>query len=113
MSGIKLPAIERPNGKTYRPRKIVVEPIERPDGGYAVIVFGTHDVEFAWPLATTWIKAETDPQDAAGEPRVGWWRDGYIYGERTWIPDDDLGRAGVWFTAVDDPALSAPTDTEA
>lgn len=101
MSGIKLPAIERPNGKTYRPRKVVVEPIEMRDGSYAVIVFGTHDVEFARPLATKWITTESDPHDVAGDPCVGWWRDGYEHSDRAWIPDDELGRAGVRFTAVD------------
>ena len=102
-----LPPIVRPNGKTYQPRKLTVEPIERPDGDYAVIVFGTHDVETAQPLADERVRADVDPSYVAGEPHLGWWRDGYQHGERAWVWDDELGRAGIRFTATE------RTDTDA
>lgn len=47
MSGIKLPAIVRPNGKTYRPRKIQTITTGNEDEVTGIVVFGTHDVRFA------------------------------------------------------------------
>lgn len=47
MSGLKLPAIERPNGKLYRPRKIEAITTGNEDEVTGIVVFGTHDVRFA------------------------------------------------------------------
>jgi hypothetical protein len=107
MSGIKLPAIVRPNGKTYQPRKIAVEAWENDNAsdGWTVgaIVFGTHDVDFARPLATEAVRRFDDDMVALGA-ETGWYRDGFQGGERTWVDDPDLGRAGVWFRADYPPA---------
>lgn len=45
MNGI--PAIERPNGKLYRPRKIQAITTGNEDEVTGIVVFGTHDVRFA------------------------------------------------------------------
>jgi hypothetical protein len=47
MSDIKLPAIDRPNGKTYQPRKIQTVTTGNEDEVTGVVVFGTHDVRFS------------------------------------------------------------------
>lgn len=47
MSGIKLPAIERPNGKLYRPRKIDAISLGNEDEITHILVFGMHDIECA------------------------------------------------------------------
>jgi hypothetical protein len=97
---LELPAIVRPNGKTYRPRKIVVIPCENADE-FGAVVFGTHDVELATPLATEEIASRFDTRYAATDPVVGWWRDGYERGERVWVWDEQIGRAGVWFASAE------------
>lgn len=43
----KLSAITRPNGKIYRPRKIQTITSGNEDEVTEIIVFGTHDVQFA------------------------------------------------------------------
>jgi len=45
MNGI--PAIQRPNGKRYQPRKIQAITIGNEDEVTGIVVFGTHDVRFA------------------------------------------------------------------
>lgn len=104
---IRLPAIVRPNGRTYQPRKVTVEPISDGYGDFAAVVFGTHDIEFARPLATEEIASRFDNGYVAGDPTVGWWRDGYEHGDRVWAWDAESGRAGVWFTAVEAPTPPA------
>jgi len=44
---LRLPAIERPNGKLYRPRKITAEGMGSEDEICSIVVFGTHDPAFA------------------------------------------------------------------
>lgn len=105
-----LPAIIRPNGKTYRPRKVIVEPWEIDGAAYGwesgVIVFGTHDVEVAQPLADVVCKG-FDPDYVAVGAKPIWYRDGYENGERVWMDDEVRGRAGVWFRADYPPAVPA------
>lgn len=98
----ELTAIERPDGRLYRPRKVVCWPWENDtvhgwSGG--AVVLGTHDVEQARALADPSIKAWFDFELSAVEPELGWFRLGYEGGDPTWIVDERRGRAGVWFTA--------------
>lgn len=99
-----LAPIERPNGKLYRPRKIVVEPWEN-DGwandGCGAVVLGTHDVEAARALATERIRDWFDSELTPTKPEVGWFRLAYggSRGEMNWVRDEVHGRAGVMFTA--------------
>lgn len=99
----ELLAVERPDGRLYRPRKVVVWPWENDDawsewrGG--AVVLGTHDVERARELADSSIKLWFGAELSAVKPEPGWWRLGYSYGDPTWIEDVVRGRAGVWFTA--------------
>lgn len=98
-----LPAIERPNGKVYRPRRIRTEVWEDDDawsewrGG--AVVMGTHDVELARPLATEAIRRHFDSELVAANPEVGWWRLGFRFGELHWTTDEQRGPAAVLFTA--------------
>lgn len=96
----------RPNGKTYRPRKLglIAEAWEDQDynggGASGVIVLGTLDPDAARPIALDAIRRFFDVFDAAaGEP--GWFRNGFHSGERRWFIDCEKGRPGVSFTAVD------------
>ena len=99
---IKPPAIVRPNGKFYRPRKIAVMPWENDDAAdgwkAGVLVFGTHDVALAQSLADAACK-QIEREFVATSPRPVWYRDGFENGERTWIHDDVRGRAGISFRA--------------
>ena len=97
----------RPNGRIYRPRKVVGYAWENPDDLSSdfisgVIVLGTHDVERARTLACSlgryWFGL-----DHAIRPHVGWFRDGFEYGVRCWVDDPVTGRAGVMFTASEYP----------
>lgn len=103
MSATTLAVVERPNGKIYRPRKLVVAPVcDQDDFIYAVVVFGTRewservqqlaDDYLAWQLGSTYV---------ARKPYPVWWRDGFRYGQRTWIDDPERGRAGLLFDAVE------------
>lgn len=101
-----LPAIVRPNGRIYRPRKLVTYAYEDDHAGEnGVVVLGTHDSERARDLALSsaryWYGAE-----CVIDPVTVWWRDGMESGERCWQHDPVRGRAGVCFTASDYP-LSA------
>jgi hypothetical protein len=51
MSGIKLPTLARPDGGLYRPRKITTETWGNEDEVTDIVVFGTHDAQFARPIA--------------------------------------------------------------
>ncbi|PXY20348.1 hypothetical protein [Prauserella endophytica] len=99
---LALSPIERPNGKTYRPRKIVGFPWEN-DGwtndDCGVIVFGTHDIEAAREFAHAVIDYNFGNDLVPTKPHIGWWRDGFENGERVWRADPVRGRAGVMFTA--------------
>jgi hypothetical protein len=92
--------ITRPNGKIYRPRKVVCHSWEN-DPGFeeGVVILGTHDVEacraFATEMVQYWIKGEV-----ADNPRVGWFRDGFESGRRMWVDDPVRGAAGVMWDGV-------------
>jgi hypothetical protein len=97
-----LPAIERPNGKLYRPRKLVACPVsDQYDEIAAVVVFGTHDPDRAQALADSLARRDVDSGYVAANPGRVWWRDGFECGQRTWAVDDEHGRAGVLFEIVE------------
>jgi hypothetical protein len=102
---IDLPPITRPNGKTYRPRRIVARPWENDDAQdnrCGAVVLGTHDIDLARPLAQRECTYRFGMAYAI-KPDVDWFRDGFVYSERAWIRDEVRGSAGVMFTASDDP----------
>ena len=109
MSTLALPALTRPNGKVYRPRKVTIETLGIEDELTHVLVFGTHDVRFARMHAVEAAKDIADEfygrdfrleVDGAGE--VGWFKktlcgfddDAPIY---YFLPNEEKGRAGVRF----------------
>ena len=107
----EMAAIRRPNGKLYRPRKVSCHAVNDENLDLvAVIVFGTHDIERARPLAEDCVRYWSDEDCAAAEPVTGWWRDGYANGGRGWVNDSVAGRAGVWFEAVPDGMEEALTE---
>ena len=100
----KLPPIERPDGRLYRPRMIVAHVWDNEQAyghydDYGVFVFGTHDVERARALADQAIKHFFDSGLTATEPERRWVRLGYDNGELAYIDDPVRGRAAVQFTA--------------
>ena len=101
---IPLVPITRPNGKLYRPRKITTEPWENPydDSEIGALVFGTHDIEAARPLATQVIQWAYDPTFVAGRARLRWLSDKIRNGDPVWVDDAEHGRACVCFDA-DEP----------
>lgn len=95
--------LERPNGKTYKPRKVGLQAHawENHDyGDCGVIVFGTQDIEEATPLAIEWCKHWFGYHAVTG-PYTGWFRLTYDMGELAWMSDPVKGRPGVYFTATD------------
>jgi hypothetical protein len=97
-----LEPIMRPNGKTYRPRKLSANAVTDCDGDglEGVVVFGTHDPARALDLADQYVAWQIDSGYAAATPVAVWWRDGFAYGQRRWIDDPERGRAGVWFCEI-------------
>ena len=91
--------VERPNGKTYRARKVVAMPVGL-DGLEGVIVLGTHDIDRAKTLADVVVRQEVGPGYEAVRPGRVWWSDRMRYGERVWEDDAERGRAGVYFADV-------------
>ncbi len=102
MAETTLATVTRPNGKPYRPRKIVTRRWENV-GGYdedcGAVVLGTHDIEAARQEADRAIKFWFDHDMVATKPEVSWFRLGYANGEPMWLRDEVKGRAGVMFTA--------------
>ena len=97
-----LAPVTRPNGKVYRPRKIVTWSWENegyPDDECGAVVLGTHDAEKAKMLADHAVKRWFDDALIATKPEVAWFRLGYLSGVLTWLRDPVNGRAGVMFTA--------------
>lgn len=93
--------ITRPDGKPYRPRKVVAHAIVDEDGLLCgVMVLGTHDVTRAQALADWYAVWQLGSGHAAAGPRPGWYRDGYECGHRCWVTDEVHGRAGVWFRKI-------------
>jgi len=106
-----LPAIQRPNGKLYRPRSLRVDYIDNEntwgeEHPFKTVVLGTHDVAVA--------------RERAGSgrvctylinPCVDWLRLGYHSGELAWVSDDVKGAACVIFDESDDPAVEGGDPT--
>lgn len=105
-----LPSIVRPNGKVYRPRKIVVQPWDNDTSGRdescGVIVYGTHDENLAQGLADAEIKRLWDSDWIGINEGCGWFRSAYRYGDLVIVDDEVHGRAGIYFRA-DYPPSSA------
>jgi hypothetical protein len=96
-----LPPITRPDGRLYRPRKVVACAVNDGDdliGG--VVVFGTHDVERAARLAQDFTDWQIGRGYAPAVPLTVWWRDAMCSGQRTFEYDEKRGRAGVYFTEI-------------
>jgi hypothetical protein len=94
-----LKPITRPNGKPYRPRKVIAYGVYDADEcPVGVVVFGTHNTERAQALADSLVKCDLlDAGYAPAEPSCVWWSDGFDGGSRVWVNDAEHGRAGVWF----------------
>ena len=93
--------IMRPNGKPYRPRKVIGWPVADADEMTSgVMVLGTHDIERARKLADDCAAAWVDGGYIAAEPETGWFREGYEHGRPMWLRDEVRGRAGVWFREI-------------
>lgn len=125
---MKLPAIERPNGKSYRPRSLRSRILGNEDEITGVVVFGTHDVYTASSVARLDVRAAVNEWgwddldytyvvDEVSARRV-WWRQDLSHFEDnephyTYTPDDDRGFAGVVFDVIWEsketcPACDAP-----
>lgn len=103
MTESAIPPVIRPNGKPYRPRKLVAYAWEDYDNCRSgVVVLGTHDPERARELASSSARYWYGTAYIVEPARV-WWHDGIEHGERRWQHDAVRGRAGVCFTASDDP----------
>ena len=93
--------ITRPNGRPYRPRKVVAREVaDAEEMTSGVMVLGTHDIERARKLADKCAAAWVDGGYVAAEPEAGWFREGYEYGRPMWLRDEVHGRAGVWFREI-------------
>jgi phage terminase large subunit-like protein len=93
--------IERPNGKAYRPRKVIAYiVVDGYEDACGVVVLGTQDVARAQVLADQLVRAEVDGGCVAAAPAAVWWRDSFEYGQRRWVSDEVRGRAGVLFTDI-------------
>lgn len=97
MPDVMMP-IKRPNGKLYRPRRVVAYAVGEDTD--AVLVLGTHDLDRARPLADDLARYLLGAGYAAVQPETGWWRDGMEMGERRWVTDEVRGRAGVLFREI-------------
>jgi hypothetical protein len=93
--------ITRPNGKPYRPRKLVAYAVTDEDEILSgAVVFGTHDPARARDLADELVSRDLGSEYVPVDPVAVWWRDGFDSGRHCWITDEEHGRAGVWFREV-------------
>jgi hypothetical protein len=90
--------VQRPNGKPYRPRRVIAQAVGEDNEG--VIVLGTHDLARAQVLADRLARQIAGPEYTAADPEAGWWRDGLEGGERRWVWDEVNGRAAVLFRDI-------------
>jgi hypothetical protein len=102
--------IERPNGKPYRPRRVVAYGVG--EDGEGVIVLGTHDLSRAQALADELARYVAGSGFVAVDPWRGWWRDGFESGERRWVSDEERGRAGVCFREIAEKAVTGQLATD-
>ncbi len=100
-----LEPVQRPDGRMYRPRKVIAYPVADADEMTSgVVVLGTHDVERARKLADSCAAAWVDAGYVVAEPEVWWFREGFDAGRPMWLRDEVKGRAGVMFhEIVEDP----------
>lgn len=97
----QLVPVTRPDGRVYRPRKIIAYPVADADEMTSgVMVLGTHDTERARVLADRCAAAWVDGGYVAAEPETGWFREGYEAGRLMWLRDEEKGRAGVWWRSI-------------
>lgn len=111
----ELEPITRPNGKVYRPRKVVTWKWENegyPNDDCGVVVLGTQDLDRALKAADRAIKFWYDTDLVPANPEVNWFRLGYSYGDLVWLRDETSGRAGVMFTADYPAAPQHPGDDQ-
>ena len=93
--------ITRPDGRVYRSRKVTANAvIDEDEFVCGVMVLGTHDYHRAKPLADGYAVWQLGSGHVATDWVTGWWRDGFEYGCRRWIADEEHGRAGVWFREI-------------
>ena len=88
----------RPNGKPYRPRRVIAQVIGEEDEG--VLILGTHDLQRAQALADQMAAHVAGSGYVAVRPWRGWFRDGFQAGRRQWVTDEVHGRAGVCFPEI-------------
>jgi hypothetical protein len=106
-----LTAVERPNGKLYRPRKIAAQIVSDGDEETGVVIFGTHDLEQARQAAEQKLAAYNESlysppevaQHLVGEGKPVWWRAQLSHFEDdspyyVFREDPERGRAGVEFS---------------
>jgi len=102
-----LPAIQRPDGRLYRPRKVVAHSFSDDlDFISGVIVTGTHDRDRALKVAQELIDVHLGTGYRPVWSGNGWWRDGMENGQRCWVADDERGQAGVLFGKIEEVAFS-------
>jgi hypothetical protein len=93
--------IERPNGKAYRPRKVIAYIVaDEYEEVCGVLVLGTHDIARAQVLADSLVAYYVDSREVAADPVTGWWRDGFESGRLRWVADEVHGRGGVLFQKI-------------
>ncbi len=92
--------ITRPNGKPYRPRRVIAQVVGEEDEG--VLILGTHDLARAQILADQMAEYVAGKGYVAVGPWRGWFRDGFRLGRREWITDEERGRAGVCFRGIEE-----------
>jgi hypothetical protein len=99
--------ITRPNGKPYRPRKVIAAAVTD-DGDMlcGVMVLGTHDYHRAKPMADDYAAWQLGRRYVATDWVTGWWRDGFEGDRRCWVDDPEHGRAGVWFREIAEVAFN-------
>jgi hypothetical protein len=98
-------AVERPNGKVYKPRKglRMIGFDDYIDGDAYVAILGTHDIA----AARAAFPGGGFQSPHLVEARLGWVRETIRNGERFWDCDDTVrGAAAVIFRESDDPELS-------
>lgn len=96
----KYPAIQRPDGRWYRPRKIeAVFTYDDDQIESGVIVFGTHDINRARRLADRLVM-RYDAHLVAVDPVPCWIYRSISCGSIYLYPDDKLGRAAVQFSEL-------------
>jgi hypothetical protein len=98
---IPLIPVTRPDGRIYRPRKIVACAVADEDELLSgVVVLGTHDAGRAQPLADAYACWQLGTGYVATDPETGWFREGYEAGRPMWVRDENKGRAGVFFHGI-------------